>query len=99
MCKSQLLTELLPKIPKKYGKFIEPFFGGGALFFSARPKRAVISDSNPELINLYRMVASDVEGVIMALSTYQNTEEAFYNVRAQDPARYRLFKQLQDYLS
>lgn len=85
--KSQLLTELLPKIPKKYGKFIEPFFGGGALFFSARPKRAVISDSNPELINLYRMVASDVEGVIMALSTYQNTEEAFYNVRAQDPAR------------
>jgi len=85
--KSQLLTELLPKIPKKYGKFIEPFFGGGALFFSARPKQAVISDSNPELINLYRMVASDVEGVIRALSTYQNTEEAFYNVRAQDPAR------------
>lgn len=85
--KSQLLTELLPKIPKKYGKFIEPFFGGGALFFSARPKQAVISDSNPELINLYRMVASDVEGVIRFLSTYQNTEEAFYNVRAQDPAR------------
>ena len=85
--KSQLLNELLPKIPKKYGKFIEPFFGGGALFFSVRPKQAVISDSNPELINLYRMVASDVEGVIKALSTYQNTEEAFYSVRAQDPAR------------
>lgn len=85
--KSQLLSELLPKMPKKYGKFIEPFFGGGALFFSARPKQAVISDSNPELINLYRMVASDVEGVIKALSTYQNTEEAFYSVRAQDPAQ------------
>jgi len=85
--KSQLLNELLPKMPKKYGKFIEPFFGGGALFFSVRPKQAVISDSNPELINLYRMVASDVEGVIKALSTYQNTEEAFYSVRAQDPAQ------------
>lgn len=85
--KSQLLSELLPKIPQKYGKFIEPFFGGGALFFAAKPKQAIISDSNPELINLYSMVASDVEGVIRALGIHQNTEEAFYNVRAQDPAQ------------
>lgn len=83
--KSQLLSELLPKIPKKYGKFIEPFFGGGALFFAARPNQAIISDSNPELINLYRMVASDVDGVIKALKSYKNTEEAFYEVRAQEP--------------
>lgn len=30
--KTQLLGEILPKIPKKYGRFIEPFFGGGAVF-------------------------------------------------------------------
>lgn len=83
--KLQLLSELLPKIPKKYGKFIEPFFGGGALFFAARPNQAIISDSNPELINLYRMVVSDVNGVIKALKSYINTEEAFYEVRAQEP--------------
>lgn len=83
--KSQLLSELLPKIPKKYGKFIEPFFGGGALFFAAKPHQAIISDSNPELINLYRMVASNVNCVIKALQSYKNTEEAFYEVRAQEP--------------
>ena len=31
--KTQLLGEILPKIPKKYGRFIEPFFGDGAVFF------------------------------------------------------------------
>ena len=35
--KTQLLGEILPKIPKKYGRFIEPFFGGGAVFFAVRP--------------------------------------------------------------
>ena len=29
--KTQLLGNILPKIPKKYGRFIEPFFGGGAV--------------------------------------------------------------------
>jgi DNA adenine methylase len=62
--KSQLLGELLPIVPKKYGQYIEPFFGGGALFFALRPKQAIIADSNPEIINLYKMIATNVEGVI-----------------------------------
>lgn len=45
--KSQILNSLLPKIPAKYEKYIEPFFGGGALFFALQPDNAVISDSNP----------------------------------------------------
>ena len=56
--KSQMLDVLLPKVPAHYGKYIEPFFGGGALFFALRPKNAVIADSNPELVNLY-MQGSD----------------------------------------
>jgi DNA adenine methylase len=78
---------LLPKIPRRYGKFIEPFFGGGALFFAARPKNAIISDSNPELINLYRVVASDLDGLVKALKIHKNTKEAFYEVRAQDTSK------------
>jgi len=31
--KTQLLSEIIPKMPKKYGRYIEPFIGGGALFF------------------------------------------------------------------
>jgi len=82
--KSQLLRELLPHIPQKYNRYIEPFFGGGALFFAIKPTEAVIADSNPELINLYRVVASNVDELIKQLRQYKNTEEAFYKIRAQD---------------
>lgn len=85
--KTQLLREIIPKIPKKYGKFIEPFFGGGAVFFAVNPMNGIIADSNPELINLYRSVANDVEGVIDKLRRYENTEEVFYAVRALDVAK------------
>jgi DNA adenine methylase len=82
--KTQLLPELLEKTPKKFGKYIEPFFGGGALFFTLRPDGGVIADSNPELVNLYRAVGDSVEVVIERLRSYTNTEEAFYDVRALD---------------
>lgn len=82
--KSQLLEEILPLIPESYGKYIEPFIGGGALFFAIKPGRAVISDSNPELINCYLQVAQDVKSVIDYLKEYHNTAEMFYAVRKQD---------------
>lgn len=82
--KSQLLNELLPRIPNFSGKYIEPFFGGGALYLALQPENAVIADSNPELINLYRQVANSVEKVIDELKEYENTKEQFYEVRALD---------------
>lgn len=82
--KTQLLDELVPKISTKYGRYIEPFIGGGALFFAVRPEAAVIADSNPELVNLYRSVADDVDGVIQLLAECRNTEEAFYAIRSLD---------------
>lgn len=82
--KAQMLKDILPTIPTYTGKYIEPFFGGGALFFALQPDNAVIADSNPELINVYVQVANDVEGVISKLQEYENTEEMFYAVRALD---------------
>lgn len=80
--KTQMLKDILPQIPEHTGKYIEPFFGGGALFFALTPENAVIADSNPELINMYVQVSNDVDGVISVLRTYQNTEEMFYKIRA-----------------
>ena len=82
--KTQLLSSLLPKVPNTYNRYIEPFLGGGAMFFAMQPKAAIIADSNPELINMYRQVANKVNEVINYLKTYENTEEAFYEIRKQD---------------
>jgi DNA adenine methylase len=82
--KSQMLSDIIPKIPNKYGRYIEPFFGGGALYFALAPHDGIIADSNPELVNLYQAVADDVDSVIAHLCLLQNTEEVFYQLRALD---------------
>lgn len=51
------------------------------MFFALQPENAVIADSNPELINMYRQVAGHVDDVIKYLKTYENSSEMFYSVR------------------
>lgn len=82
--KAQIVPELLDRIPTKFGKYIEPFFGGGALFFALEPDSGVIADINPELINLYTTIRDDAKSVIDHLHGHKNEKEYFLRVRAQD---------------
>ena len=60
--KTQLLPALKETLPTDYGRYFEPFIGGGALLLSVQPKAAVINDYNPELSNLYSVLGgSDAE--------------------------------------
>ena len=54
------------------------------MFFALQPENAIIADSNPELINMYRQVAANVDEVIQYLKKYENTSEMFYTVREQE---------------
>lgn len=46
-------------IPQNYDKYIEPFFGGGAVFFNMAPqKNSIINDISENLINFYRYIQS-----------------------------------------
>jgi DNA adenine methylase Dam len=83
--KQQMLDVIRPHVPQGYNKYIEPFIGGGAVFFDLDPENAVISDSNPELINMYQVIADDVESLIEKLDVMDNTEEFYYMVRATNP--------------
>jgi DNA adenine methylase len=85
--KSQLIAELNARAPEKYNKYIEPFFGSGALFFNLLPEKAVISDSNPELVNLYQCLAKDPYKIISFLKTFKNDSIFFYELRAKDAKR------------
>jgi DNA adenine methylase len=84
--KGQLLSQLWPMLPGQFGRYIEPFLGGAALFFALRPARAVLSDVNEELIDCYRSVRDDVDGVIAALGKHRHDRDHFYAVRGLDPS-------------
>jgi DNA adenine methylase len=84
--KRRVLPEIIKYIPNTYNNYYEPFLGGGALFFHKQPEKAVISDVNSELINLYVTVQNNVQALIKELKTdvYKNTLETFLEIRAWD---------------
>lgn len=83
--KRQLLATILPLIPA-HTMYCEPFVGGGAVLFRAQPDRAIINDSNEELINIYKVIMEQPESLIEILSRHrnENCQEYFYEVRRLD---------------
>lgn len=82
--KRQLLPELQKAMPSYYGRYYEPFVGGGALFFSIQPQYGYISDLNEELINLYITIRDDVEALMDSLDQHVVTKEYYIKIRNLD---------------
>lgn len=58
--KTKLVPWIKSVIPADFdGTWIEPFMGTGAVAFNVAPKRAILCDTNPHLINFYSYVASE----------------------------------------
>lgn len=84
--KRQLLGEIAPLVPSSPSLYVEPFVGGAAVLLDRQPKKALISDFNEELINVYRVVRDDPKQLIELLEGYEreNSSEHYYEVRALD---------------
>lgn len=64
-------------------RHVEPFVGGGALFFARRPTRALLCDKNAQLCATYEAVRDDVQSVIDHLSELAigHDPERYYQLR------------------
>lgn len=82
--KRQLLSQIDKFIPTTFKKYIEPFVGGGALFFYLLPKNAILIDNNWELINCYMVIKKDVHQLIDCLKIHRYDKEYYYKIRALD---------------
>ncbi|MGL5077435.1 MAG: DNA adenine methylase [Waterburya sp.] len=84
--KTQSIKDLETFLPKSFNRYIEPFVGGGALFFHIKSKELcqeyLLNDLNSNLINAYRVVRDSVEELIENLRQHQNDEEYYYRLRS-----------------
>lgn len=82
--KAQLLGQLSKWLPADFETYVEPFLGGGALFFRLMPNKAILADLNTELMNVYRVIQSDARLLMEKLDTHEpkkRDKEYFYEVR------------------
>lgn len=82
--KRQLLGQMERYFPRTYNKYMEPFVGGGAVFFHLLPARAILIDDNVELINCYKVVKENLAELIQLLKTHVNEESYYYKIRDVD---------------
>ena len=79
--KRQLLSEITARFPESYGRFHEPFFGGGAVFFDVAPDAGSINDINVRLVNLYRVVQQFPERLIEENESHEHSDDYYYDAR------------------
>jgi DNA adenine methylase len=68
--------------PADYDTYIEPFVGGGSVYFYLNPNKAVINDIHPELIAFYRAIGNKkMSDIYEFMANNPNDEETYYKVR------------------
>ncbi len=69
---------------EQHVRYVEPFAGSASLFFALDPKRALLSDSNEELTNLYVAVRDTPDAVSHELDRLPQSRETYNSLRGQD---------------
>lgn len=77
-------AHLMPE-PGVVPSYVEPFLGGGAVFFHLQPQRAKLSDLNVELIELYKAIRISPVKVWNRYRSFSATKQGFYEIRSWDP--------------
>lgn len=77
--KSGEIDKIIPHVPK-YKRYVEPFFGGGALFFHLKPQNAVINDISSSLMEYYRLIKAQDKQLQELLLCYNNSFSNLYSV-------------------
>lgn len=88
--KSQLLPLLQYCMPEKFNNYLEPFVGGGSVFWSLGKPGITIGDINPDLMSVYRVLKSAPDELIVNLEAHKerhciDPDHYYYEVRDIDP--------------
>jgi DNA adenine methylase len=89
--KSQLLSQFDALFPPTFCRYLEPFVGGGAVFFhlwnmAKTPSEVFLFDNNDELVNAYLVTRDSVDALLegLALHKERHSQEYYYKIREID---------------
>lgn len=87
--KTHLLFSLRQRKPEYTGTYVEPFVGGGALFYDTCPTQAVLNDANSKLVNLYINVRDHKDELVDSLNSYESEYNALASISAKKDFYYQ----------
>lgn len=87
--KSREIPRFLQYIPDDFNRYIEPFLGGGAVYFHLEPDNAILNDINNRLITFYQQLRNNYPQMRQQLDELQRQYEAnqlaYKQLKAQNP--------------
>lgn len=87
--KSKEIPRFLQYIPDNFNRYIEPFLGGGAVYFHIEPETAILNDINTRLMTFYNQLRDQYPQMRMQLDDlqhqYEENQLAYRRLKAQHP--------------
>jgi len=75
--KQMMLKDILPLIPE-HDAYIEPFFGGGAVYWAKKPvKTEVINDVNGNIVNFYKVLKHSYFDLVKKLQETLHSRDTY----------------------
>ena len=87
--KSREIPRFLQYIPDNFNRYIEPFFGGGAVYFYLEPNNAILNDVNERLMTFYKQLRDNYPKMRKQLDdiqkAYEQNQAAYKKLKTQHP--------------
>ncbi|MDE6661970.1 MAG: Dam family site-specific DNA-(adenine-N6)-methyltransferase [Lachnospiraceae bacterium] len=87
--KSKEIAHFVKNMPKEYSRYIEPFFGGGALYFYLQPEKAIINDINCRLYGFYKEMQEKYPEARVQLDKlqkeYEENQRLYETLKSENP--------------